>query len=83
MAKCGIENDQGLIGCSLIIDPNGKIVAESKTMDDELVVATIDLAKCQYQRGRVFNFEKHRRLEHYGIILEQVGLQEIPLLSRE
>ncbi|KAI4592963.1 hypothetical protein KJ359_010216 [Pestalotiopsis sp. 9143b] len=83
VAKCGIENDQGLIGCSLIIDPNGKIVAESKTMDDELLVATIDLAKCQYQRGRVFNFEKHRRLEHYGIILEQVGLQEIPLLTRE
>ncbi|KAK6065453.1 carbon-nitrogen hydrolase [Seiridium cupressi] len=82
IAKCGIENDQGLIGCSLIIDPNGKIVAESKTMDDELIIASIDLAMGQSQRARVFNFEKHRRPEHYGIILEQVGLREIPLLHR-
>jgi predicted amidohydrolase len=67
----------------MIIDPHGRVVAESKTMGDELVMATIDLAMCQEQRGRVFNFEKHRRVEHYGIILEQVGLQEIPLLSKQ
>lgn len=66
----------------MIVDPHGRVVAESKTMGDELVVATIDLAMCQGQRERIFNFEKHRRLEHYGIILEQVGLQEIPLLKR-
>ncbi|KAI1847924.1 hypothetical protein JX266_006037 [Neoarthrinium moseri] len=82
VAKCGIENEQGLIAGSMIIDPLGRVVAESKTMDDELIVATIDLSMCQSQRGRVFNFEKHRRLEHYGMILDQVGLQEIPLLSR-
>ncbi|KAH8201363.1 hypothetical protein TruAng_004446 [Truncatella angustata] len=81
VAKCGVENDQGLIGCSLIIDPFGRIVAESTTMGDELIVATIDLQMCQAQRNRVFNFEKHRRPEHYDIILNQVGLREIPLLS--
>ncbi|KAI0127410.1 carbon-nitrogen hydrolase [Xylariales sp. AK1849] len=81
VAKCGEENGQGLIGGSMIIDPNGRVVAESKTMEDELIVATIDLAMCQHQRSRVFNFEKHRRLEHYSIILDQAGLQEIPLLG--
>jgi predicted amidohydrolase len=82
VAKCGEEDGKLLIGGSLIVDPKGRIVAESKTMGDEIIVATIDLAMCQSPRQRVFNFEKHRRLEHYGSILEQVGLQEIPFLSR-
>jgi predicted amidohydrolase len=82
VAKCGEEDGKWLIGGSLIVDPHGRVVAESKTMGDELVVATIDLAMCQTQRKRVFNFEKHRRLEHYGIIMEQVGIQEIPLLKK-
>ncbi|KAI1337979.1 carbon-nitrogen hydrolase [Xylariaceae sp. FL0016] len=82
VAKAGEENGQWMIGGSMIIDPNGKVVAESKTLDDELVVATIDLALCRKGKERVFNFEKHRRPEHYSIILEQTGAREIPLLSR-
>ncbi|KAI0015348.1 carbon-nitrogen hydrolase [Xylariomycetidae sp. FL0641] len=82
VAKCGQENNQGLIGGSMIVHPNGKVVAESKTLGDELVVATIDLAECRKGKERVFNFAKHRRPEHYGILLDQVGAKEIPLLSR-
>ncbi|KAI0602832.1 carbon-nitrogen hydrolase [Biscogniauxia sp. FL1348] len=82
VGKCGEENGQWMIGGSMIIDPNGRVVAESKTLDDELVVATIDLSLCRKGKERVFNFEKHRRLDQYGIILEQVGAKEIPLLSR-
>ncbi|KAH9903524.1 carbon-nitrogen hydrolase [Xylariomycetidae sp. FL2044] len=81
-AKCGQENGQWMIGKSSIIDPDGKIVVESKTLGDELLVATIDLTKCRKGKERIFNFEKHRRLEHYGIITEQVGAKEIPFLSR-
>ncbi|KAK8022688.1 carbon-nitrogen hydrolase [Apiospora rasikravindrae] len=83
VAKCGDENGQGLIGGSMIVDPLGRVVAEAQTADrDELVVATIDLALCRRPRDRVFNFEKHRRLEHYGLAGRQVGLEEIPLLGR-
>ncbi|KAI1485266.1 carbon-nitrogen hydrolase [Biscogniauxia mediterranea] len=82
VAKCGRENGQWMIGGSMIVDPDGKVVAESKTLDDELVVATIDLGLCRKGKERVFNFEKHRRVDQYGIILEQVGAKEIPLLSR-
>ncbi|KAK8076063.1 hypothetical protein PG994_003335 [Apiospora phragmitis] len=83
VAKCGDENGQRLIGGSMIVDPLGRIVAEARTADrDELVVATIDLALCRRPRDRVFNFEKHRRLEHYGLAGRQVGLEEIPLLGR-
>ncbi|KAH9994060.1 carbon-nitrogen hydrolase [Xylariaceae sp. FL0662B] len=82
VAKCGEENGQLMIGSSMIIDPNGRVVAESRTLGDELVVATIDLAMCRKGKDAVFNFAKHRRPEHYGIIFEKVGAEEIPLLNR-
>lgn len=83
MAKCGDENGQCLIGGTMIVDPLGRVVAEAKTKyRDELVVATINLALCRQPRDRVFDFEKHRRLEHYGLAGQQVGLEEIPLLTR-
>jgi predicted amidohydrolase len=69
-----------LIAGSTIIDPNGHIVAGSKTYGDELVVATIDLAKCRKGKERVFAFGKHRRTEHYTRLREQAGVREPPLL---
>lgn len=79
-AKCGIEDGGGLIAGSVIFDPNGHVVAESKTMGDELVIATIDLAKCRKGKERVFAFDRHRRTEHYKRLVEQTGVQEPPLL---
>lgn len=79
-AKCGIEDGGGLIAGSVIFDPNGHVVAESKTMEDELVIATIDLAKCRKGKERVFAFDKHRRTEHYKRLVEQTGVVEPPLL---
>lgn len=79
-AKCGIEDGGGLIAGSVIFDPNGHVVAESKTMEDELVIATIDLAKCRKGKDRVFAFDKHRRTEHYKRLVEQTGVVEPPLL---
>ena len=45
----------------MVVDPEGHIVAESKTEDDELVVATIDLDECKQGKERTFNLTKHRR----------------------
>ena len=48
-ARCGWDDGHfELIGSSLIIDPEGHIMAESQTLDDELVVAEIDLDACLY-----------------------------------
>ncbi|KAL2283233.1 hypothetical protein FJTKL_10112 [Diaporthe vaccinii] len=80
-AKCGVEDGGGLIAGTVIYDPNGHVVAESKTKGDELVVATIDLALCRKGKERVFAFEKHRRIEHYGRLVGQVGVEEPPLLE--
>ncbi|KAH8888434.1 n-carbamyl-d-amino acid amidohydrolase [Thozetella sp. PMI_491] len=78
--KAGTEDGGYLIGGSCIYDPDGFLLAETKTKEDELLVATIDLAKCRRGKERVFNFDKHRRPEHYGRLVEQVGVQEPPLL---
>ncbi|KAF4120836.1 putative amidohydrolase [Geosmithia morbida] len=80
-AKAGVEDGGLLIAGSVIVAPSGKIVAESKTRDDELVVAEIDLCDCARYKNGVFNFAKHRRVEHYSPIVNQVGAVEIPLLS--
>ncbi|KAK7745842.1 hypothetical protein SLS53_002560 [Cytospora paraplurivora] len=80
-AKCGVEDGGSLIAGTVIYDPDGHVVAESKTKKDELVVATIDLAKCRKGKERVFAFDRHRRVEHYGRLIEQSGVHEPPLLQ--
>jgi predicted amidohydrolase len=80
-AKAGVEDHGSLIGGSSIIDPNGHIIVEAKTKEDELVCATIDLAKCRKGKGRVFAFDDHRRTEHYARLLEQTGVVEPDFLE--
>jgi predicted amidohydrolase len=81
VAKCGVEDGKyPLIGGSCIIDCDGEVVVEAKTEEDELIVAEIDLGMCRRGKGKVFAFEKHRRTEHYGRIVEQTGVVEPELL---
>lgn len=68
-AKAGKEDDSvGLIGGSCIIAPTGEIVARSLTEGDELITAACDLSMCDYIKSTVFDFARHRRVEHYGLI---------------
>lgn len=80
-AKAGYEDGGLLIGNSLIVAPSGKVLAETKTLEDELITATIDLSECRFNKDGVFNFGKHRRVEHYTRIVEQVGVEEPPFLQ--
>jgi predicted amidohydrolase len=72
-AKCGAEDGFGMIGGSAIVAPTGEIAAQALTEDDELITATLDLELGNYLRRTVFNFEKHRRIEHYGLITTRTG----------
>ena len=86
VAKAGTEAEGpggGLIGGSVIYDPYGRKVIESKTLEDELLVATLDLDMCRKQKDTIFNFAQHRRVEHYARLVEQVGVVEPALLSKE
>ncbi len=74
VAKAGVEDGAGLIGSSVIVNPSGEIVAQAKTLEDEVLVADCDLDECRLGKELMFNFARHRRIEHYGLITEQTGV---------
>ena len=74
VAKAGREEGVDMLGGSAIISPNGEIVAQSRSVDDELIVAACDLDDGNYLKSSTFNFAAHRRIEHYGLILESTGV---------
>ena len=72
-AKCGVEDGSRLIAGSAIVSPNGEIVAESVGEGDELIVADCDLEMGADLKRHVFDFARHRRVEHYGLITERTA----------
>ncbi|SDH11962.1 Predicted amidohydrolase [Bradyrhizobium sp. Rc2d] len=73
VAKAGDEDGHRLIGGSVIVNPDGEIVAEAKTEDDELLVHPCDLDATAFGKETIFNFAAHRRTEHYGLITSRTG----------
>ena len=79
VAKGGVEDGHELFGHSIICNPQGEIMAQATSWDDELIVADCDLDMCNLGRTTIFNFAAHRRPEAYGRIVEQVGSSEPPV----
>jgi hypothetical protein len=75
VAKCGREEGCDLIGQSAIIAPSGEIVAQAATLGDELVTARCDLDLARSYKDTVFNFARHRRPEHYRLIVDRAGAE--------
>ena len=73
VAKCGREEGCDMIGQSAIIAPSGEIVARCTTLGDELAVARCDLDATRTYKETIFNFARHRRPEHYRLIVERTG----------
>ncbi len=73
VAKCGREEGCDMIGQSQIIAPSGETVAMCTTLGDELCVARCDLDLTRSYKDTVFNFAKHRRPEHYRMIVDRTG----------
>jgi N-carbamoyl-D-amino-acid hydrolase len=82
-AKAGTEDGCELFGHSIIVNPQGEIIAMATSWDDELVTADCNLDMCTLGRTTIFAFEKHRRPEHYGRITSQTGSVEPPAWRRE
>lgn len=72
-AKAGTEDGAGLIGSSVIVDPRGVVVAQTKTLEDEVIVADADLDACAQGKTKMFDFAAHRRPEHYALITARAG----------
>src|ERR1700716_2581264 len=73
VAKAGVEDGHPLIAGSLIVDPNGEIVVEASTEEDELLVYPCDLDATVFGKETIFDFARHRRIEHYGLITSRTG----------
>ncbi len=75
VAKAGDEDGHPLMGGSVIIDPNGFVVARASTEADELITHACDMDLCTFGKSTIFDFARHRRVEHYGRITAQTGVE--------
>jgi predicted amidohydrolase len=75
VAKAGHEEGVDMMGGGAIVSPQGEIVAQTYTLDDELIVADCDLDLCDFGKSTIFNFAAHRRPEHYRRIVDQTGAE--------
>ena len=78
VAKAGMEDGHHLMGGTMIVNPDGEVVVESKTEDDEIITWTCDLDATIFGKETVFDFARHRRIEHYGPITSQTGVTPPP-----
>jgi predicted amidohydrolase len=74
-AKAGTEEGVHQIGGSCIVAPTGEIVARAASEGDELIAANCDLDLGRYLRTTTFDFARHRRIEHYGLITQRIGAE--------
>jgi len=75
VAKAGDEDGHHLMGGSVIVDPDGQIIARAQTEADELILAECDFDLCTFGKTTVFDFARHRRIEHYQRIGSQTGVK--------
>jgi len=73
VAKGGAEDGFPMIAGSIIVNPDGEIVAEASTEGDELLVHACDLDDTVFAKKTIFDFARHRRIEHYGLITSRTG----------
>ena len=75
VAKAGDEDGNHLMGGTVIVNPDGEIVAEVPGEEDGVVVHACDLDAAQFGKETIFDFARHRRVEHYGRITGQTGVE--------
>ena len=73
VAKAGVEEGCMLTGGTCVVAPTGELVAVAHTLEDELLAYEIDFDACKPIKETIFNFAKHRRPEHYRMIVDRVG----------
>ena len=74
VAKGGVEDGHPLIAGSVIVNPEGEVVARAETEGDELIVHACDMDATAFGKSTIFDFKRHRRIEHYGRITGQTGV---------
>jgi len=70
----GIDDDEIRTGNAMVLDPYGRILAETWKAGDDMVVADLDASLLEVSTGR--RWIKTRRPELYGPIAEPTGLEQ-------
>ena len=82
-AKCGVEDGHPLFGGSCIVNPDGEIIAAREDRGRRAGGRRpIDLDDTRFNKETIFDFERHRRIEHYGRITSQTGVELPPMPPR-
>lgn len=76
----GIDDDEVRTGNAMIIDPYGRIIAETCAADDALVSAELDLSLLPLCTGR--RWMRGRRPELYGDLTKKTGKELDPRSAR-
>jgi hypothetical protein len=66
-----VEDGVELLAESQIVGPSGEVLAKAMTAGDEIVDLACDLDLAQRYRNTLFDFERYRMVEHYGLITER------------
>jgi predicted amidohydrolase len=70
----GVDDDEIRTGNAMILDPYGRILAETGKAGDDLVIADLDASLLEESTGR--RWIRTRRPELYGPLTERTGLEE-------
>nr|WP_319473884.1 nitrilase family protein [uncultured Sphaerochaeta sp.] len=70
----GRDDDEVRTGNAMILDPYGEILAESKALENDMVIAELDLSLIPTSNGR--RWMKARRPELYSLIAQRTGKEE-------
>lgn len=71
--RVGVEETLTFAGESFMVDPEGRVLAQGARLEEDLVVADLDLASCAESPARKL-FRRHRRPELYaGWVGEEAG----------
>ena len=69
----GVDDDEIRTGNAMIIDPYGRILAETWKADDDMVIADLDLSLLEESTGQ--RWIRTRRPELYGALTVPTGLE--------
>ncbi len=69
----GVDDDEIRTGNAMVIDPYGRILAETWQADDAMVVCDLDRALLEHATGR--EWIAARRPELYGLLTQRTGLE--------
>ncbi len=70
----GMDDDQLKNGCSMVIDPYGDVIAECRSLDNEITIADINADKLTLAGG--YRYIKARKPELYGDIIGKAHQSE-------